>query len=327
MANLRGVKVTVAGAGALGLATALELARRGAAVAVFDPAASGDNASGVAAGMLAPASEAALDPASAGHFELLRHARDLWGDLADGIGLAIDRSGAAYMGERLGEVAARMRSIGARVSLYGDRLLTPDDWRLSPRPALAALRAAATAEGVAFETAEAPPGAPLVVATGAGGAGLAPELAHIEPIKGHILRLSGGPDTGPVLRGDGVYICPDAQGAAVGATMERGLADRSIDPAMVERLRRAASDLLPELSGLDFRAETGVRAATPDGLPMVGPSTAPGVIVAAGARRNGWLLAPLVGQVVAAYLAGDDPGPYAARLDPRRFDNQTRGRA
>jgi glycine oxidase len=64
----------------------------------------------------------------------------------------------------------------------------------------------------------------------------------------------------------------------------------------------------------------GVRAATPDGLPMVGASSASGVLVAAGARRNGWLLAPLVAQLIAACVTGRDPGPYAAKLDPRRFE-------
>ena len=64
---------------------------------------------------------------------------------------------------------------------------------------------------------------------------------------------------------------------------------------------------------------TGVRAATSDGLPMVGASAAPGVVLAVGARRNGWLLAPLVAQLVAACVTGRDPGPYAAALDPARF--------
>jgi glycine oxidase len=43
------------------------------------------------------------------------------------------------------------------------------------------------------------------------------------------------------------------------------------------------------------------------------------VVLAVGARRNGWLLAPLVAQVVAACVTGRDAGPYAARLDPQRF--------
>jgi len=328
MARLNGAKVTVAGAGALGLTIALELAEAGAQVTVRDPAALGDNASGVAAGMLAPASEAALDPVSADHFELLKTARDLWPALAERVGFELDQSGAAYLGEHVGAVAARMRAMGAKVSVYGHQLLTPEDWRLSPRIALAALKAAAERGGVRFEALPAEPPAPgetLILATGAGGAGLAPELTQLMPIKGHILRLSGGPDIGPVLRGDGVYVCPDPAGAVVGATMEQGVSDRAVDPVRVAALRAAAEDLLPDLAGLEAVAETGVRAATPDGLPLVGFSAAPGVMLAVGARRNGWLLAPLVAQTARAYLAGEDPGPYAARLDPRRFDNTSEG--
>ena len=52
---------------------------------------------------------------------------------------------------------------------------------------------------------------------------------------------------------------------------------------------------------------------------MAGSGAAPDVMLAVGARRNGWLLAPLVAQVVTACVTGRDPGPLAARLDPRRF--------
>src|SRR5690606_19541840 len=54
-----GYDVVVAGAGVIGLASAWRLAQRGAAVAVVDPA-PGSGASGVAAGMLAPVTEARL---------------------------------------------------------------------------------------------------------------------------------------------------------------------------------------------------------------------------------------------------------------------------
>ena len=30
-------------------------------------------------------------------------------------------------------------------------------------------------------------------------------------------------------------------------------------------------------------------------------------------------MAPLVAQIITAYVIGRDPGPYAARLDPARF--------
>jgi len=52
---------------------------------------------------------------------------------------------------------------------------------------------------------------------------------------------------------------------------------------------------------------------------MVGFSARPRTVLATGARRNGWLLAPLVAKIVAACVTGRDPGPYGARLDPARF--------
>jgi len=94
MNDVRGLRVVVAGAGAIGSVTALVLARRGARVLLADPAVRGDNASGVAAGMLAPACEALLDPASAGHFSLLKDARDAWDRVLPDLAQMLDRSGA-----------------------------------------------------------------------------------------------------------------------------------------------------------------------------------------------------------------------------------------
>ncbi|MGH6958302.1 MAG: D-amino-acid oxidase, partial [Caulobacteraceae bacterium] len=61
-----------------------------------------------------------------------------------------------------------------------------------------------------------------------------------------------------------------------------------------------------------------VRASTADGLPLVGESRASGVIVAAGARRNGWLLAPLVADVVLERIEGRKGSEAASLFDPAR---------
>ena len=226
--------VVVAGSGVTGLAVAIALARRGARVRVCDPAPLGDNASGVAAGMLAPAFEAVLDPLSAGHFELLKAARDLWPGFAP---VEIARDGAVFVsdGQTVQPVADRLARIGASHRPASEELtplggissgvFTDEDWRLEPAAALRVLRAEAEAAGVAFAeelVAEKAAGV-LVLATGAA-PGPAPELSAIIPIKGHILRLSGGPTSGPVIRGEGVYICPSAQGAVVGGTSNVALA-------------------------------------------------------------------------------------------------------
>ena len=321
--------VVVAGSGVTGLAVALALARRGAKVRVCDPAPLGDNASGVAAGMLAPAFEAALDPLSANHFELLKTARDLWPSFAP---VEIDRTGAVFVcdahtveaaAERLSAIGAAHRPASEELSPLGgisSGVFTDEDWRLEPAAALRVLRDEAQAAGVEFseELVTGTSSGTLVLATGAA-SGPAPELSDLTPIKGHILRLSGGPTSGPVIRGEGVYICPSAKGAVVGGTMEEGASDRAVDEGRIKTLQEAAQDVVPALRGVTGSASAAVRAGTPDGLPLVGWSAEPGVFLTVGARRNGWLLAPLVAAITAAYLAGEDPGPFAGQLDARRF--------
>jgi glycine oxidase len=339
----KGPSVIVAGAGALGLSAALALADAGCSVRVCDPAERG-GASAVAAGMLAPVFETALDAEAAGDLDLLLAARNLWPALASRAGVTLDRSGTAAVGSQawLADVRARLARLGLRAAnlprgLLDDLapgiasdlqgLLLREDWRLEPRPALKALRAAAEAAGIGF-SAEAVRDRGdadwLVAATGAdqGLAPLVPELAALSPIKGQILSFSDVRGRRVSLRGEGCYAVPGSDGLAVGATMEPGLSDTRPDMAALAPLLAAAGRMFPGLADATFGVSAGVRAATGDGLPMVGLSRTPGVILAVGARRNGWLLAPLVAEIVTACAMGRDAGPYARRLDPARFERR-----
>ena len=331
------LRVAVAGAGVFGLASALRLARAGAVVTLHDPGLARPNASAVAAGMLAPVSEALTDPTAAPHLDLLLAAQDYWPGFAEAYGLRLDQSGAILLGD-----AARLEALG--VAAKGLGLVLPDtapkpstlglgeqsagllvsgDWRVDAGE-LTRLVQAAQDLGVLLETE--PPRAGghdlLVIATGASRdfQDQAPELASLTPIKGHILRYPALTYQGPVLRGPGAYAAPGRAGLLVGATMEVGEGREDVDLQVAAGLAARADAVFPGLAGQVWSAAAGVRAATPDGMPMVGRSARPGVILACGARRNGWLLAPLVGEVVAACALGHEPGPWAARLDPRRFE-------
>jgi glycine oxidase len=357
MRSLKGLRVVVAGAGAVGSVLALRLARSGAVVVLADRAGRGANASGVAAGMLAPVFESLLDPVSRDHFLLLREARDLWPSLLRNLPGAplLDRSGALLRkspGEPIDGMADRLSGLGAEVHSLstarvreivpmladaGPSLFTPGDWRLEPRAVLEGLQAAFVAAGgeyraasvIGFEDGQVRlnPGKAwaadaLILATGFRTDGW-PRAAgehQLTPIKGHILRFAGtGPYHGPVVRGEGGYIVPDAGGVMVGATMEPGHSDLDVDRKSVERLRAAASSLMPCLDEATAMPSVGVRAATADGLPLVGQGRLPGVLVARGARRNGWLLAPLMAQVILDRLM-ERPASAAAKLfDPERF--------
>ncbi len=348
-------EIVVAGAGAIGSTIAFGLARAGYAVTVVDPAPLGANASGLAAGMLAPAFEALFDEASHDRFKLLAAARDLWPTLADTIGLKLDRAGAMAIGPRhdaetwaadlarlgapaelLAPMEAKRRSPMVREGRWA--AFTAADWRLDALPALEALRRAAVGAGARFVVGAVVnlasgevslEGAPplradrLILATGAARtlARLAPELSRLTPVKGHILRAAGDFASGPVLRGPGIYVFASGDGMILGASMEPGRDDRDVDARVARELIARAKAVAGGLGELPWRAAAGVRAATSDGLPLVGEGRAKRVILAVGARRNGWLLAPLIAEVVLATLEGRPETPAARLFDPARLNS------
>ena len=331
-------RITVAGTGAFGLTIAWSLARAGFRVSIFDPAQT--NASSVAAGMLAPVFETILEADVDGHLPLLMAARDLWPALAGQLGIYLDRRGATAVGdpEFLARVSLGISQLGmwceslARSDLdaavpglspsFQEGLLTQEDWRLEPVSAMSSLRKAAKAAGVDFHRGPATGlegGDKLVIATGAGRdlISIAPQLKVLSPIKGQILRSMGQGFEG-VLRLPAGYCVGGSGALAVGATMEPGLSDLTPTSEARSRLEALARQAFPG-GAADFQAQVGVRAATPDGLPMIGRTEDPHVFLAVGARRNGWLLAPLAAQIITACLTEGEVGPYGPLLDPMRF--------
>lgn len=332
--------IVVAGAGAIGRTVAFMLARAGHAVTIVDPDLEGANASRIAAGMLGPAFEALFD---GGRHELLREALGLWLPLARELGVPVAWDGAMAVGTRAEAQAwaAELTALGAEAEL---RHLGQDRWaafcdedrRIDPNWALQALRQGAERHGASFVTGrvtdfsdglaqiegrDAIAANGLVVATGAGQGlvAVAPELARLIPVKGHILRAANAYSRAPVVRRPDVYICRTTDGAFLGATMEEGRDDSDVDPTVVQELLASAGALSDGLDRMVWSAAAGVRAATPDGLPMVGQGIASGVILAVGARRNGWLLAPMIAEVVLDVVEGRPKSPAAELFDPSRF--------
>ncbi|MNX89834.1 Glycine oxidase [compost metagenome] len=327
--------ILVIGAGVLGLCTAAELARRGRAVTVVDTG--GLNASAVAAGMIAPAMESAIDDLSPEHAALLRRARDAWADFAEATGVRLDRDLAEWRGGNVEVLAARLAALGFEHEFHcaARRLTTHEDWKVDPAQALAALtqgvrRLEGRATGLTrlgarwrVETTAGPLEADQVVlATGAGAApdglpeAVAGLLALITPIRGQIGVVSERL-TDHVVRGPGAYVAPMGQGCVIGATMEAGERTLTPDPERCAQMLDAAWAVLgqtPRPLQIEWRA--GVRGATPDGLPMAG-AVGQGLHLAVGPRRNGWLLGPLVASVVADEVEGRSS--KEPTLAPRRF--------
>ena len=327
---LSGLKLAVAGGGVLGLSIAALAARSGARVTVFEPRPLGDNASGVAAGMLSPAFEAVLDGGAASDHALLQAGYDAWPRFTETLGLptpADHAAGALYLADAadLDPLAERLEALGAapeRLTAAAARALQPAlppggqgalhvrrDGRLDPLALLAALAERLREAGGARVTAPCPP-PPVqgfdatVLAAGyetRRWLDLAPELAALQPIKGHVLHFQGGASSGPTVRSPLGYAAPQHGGLIFGATMEPGRTDLVLDVQTVARLHAAALALMSGLRDTPFIARTGVRAATADGSPLVGRSQS-GLYLAAGARRNGWLLAPVIASAVVEAL-------------------------
>lgn len=335
--------VLVVGAGVFGLAAAATLAADGFAVTVVDPEPEVGGASAVAAGMISPGFELALaaDRRTAVHAPLHRAAWEAWPAFADRFGLALRRDGALWVGPE-GDLVRRFQAAGFALERTADGLFAPEEGLVEPRPALVLLRAVVEGAGGRVVVGRAlsvrSDDGRAIVATTQGdlqadravvacgwaaatlGGPLAAVAAEVAPIKGQIAIVRPArPCPDRVVRGPGVYVVPRSDGTvAVGATMEPGATDLAVDAAVLCGLLAAAAELVPALEGAEIvRGEAGVRGASPDGLPLVG-TVAPGVEVALAPRRNGWLLAPLVAEAVAASAKGETP-PFAQVLDPLRF--------
>jgi glycine oxidase len=286
----------------------------------------------------------ALDPPATDALDLLLAGRDLWPDLAGRLGVSLDRTGAAAIGPDpwLDGLEARLATLGLEgrpagreemeaISSVGSRfpraLLTPEDWRIEPQAALQAMAGRLHDLGGILEIGtftlqdlEAA-ASPVVLATGVDRRleGRVPELACLSPIKGQILWRPGPSPPVGVIRTPGAYLLGSGGGLLAGATMEAGRSDLAADLEAQVELRGALADAFPSLATEGWVTRVGVRAASPDGLPLAGASVRPGVFLAVGARRNGWLLAPLVAEIVTAAVTGEDGGRWAPRLDPSRF--------
>jgi glycine oxidase len=154
---------------------------------------------------------------------------------------------------------------------------------------------------------------------------LAPSLKALQPVTGVIAAMRAPVPLQTVVRGPGFYLAPrGGHEVVLGSSMQFGVIDLKPDVKEVRKLAARLFTFAPTMkSATEVARWAGVRAMSPDWAPLIGRDPATGVLVAAGAGRNGWLLAPLVGEVITALLQ-DRPVPALwAKLNPSRFSSAT----
>ncbi len=353
----------ILGAGIIGLSVAWRATQAGMSVTLVDPS-PGRGASHVAAGMLAPVSEAHWGEELIGRINLesarlwpsfaseLVAASDRCVDLGDGGTLMVgfdadDMAVVADVGElhaRRGLHTQKLRSAELRrtepllsPSVRGG-VLVPDERRVDPRTVVDALVVALGRAGARFIELRATRllveggravGAQLeaggevradavVLACGCWSGDLdgLPSAVRpgVRPVKGQLLVLrSPSPELSPTrsvrgwVRGSGVYLVPRSDGrVVVGATQEERGFDTTVTAGAVHDLLRDATTLFPALLEHELvEAIAGLRPATADNHPLIGPSPElEGLVLATGHHRNGVLLAPITAERVVGHLMG-----------------------
>lgn len=165
-------------------------------------------------------------------------------------------------------------------------------------------------------------GPAVVIAAGAWASSIAglPRPLSITPIRGQMLAVEPAPIR-HVVMGPRGYIAPQADRLIVGSTMERVGFDPGTTEAAAAQLRQCATEISPRLASHRLLSHwSGLRPVTPDLLPIVGEDPdVPGVFYACGHSRNGILLAPLTGMVIAELVTRGatslDVSPWA--LNPK----------
>jgi glycine oxidase len=222
----------------------------------------------------------------------------------------------------------------------------PDEPRIDPPSLVLALRAAmeragaelrtgadvrrvvvrdGRVDGVELTVGEALPADVVVVAAGSWSSlveGASLPAGSVEPARGQIveLRLPRQILRG-VVEGAGAYLSPRDDGRVlVGSTVERAGYVRGATASAVRDLLAGAIRLVPDLaSAAVARAWAGFRPVARDELPLLGPTAIGGLIVATAHFRNGVLLAPVTGDIVAALALGEPPPHDIAPFSPGRL--------
>ena len=134
---------------------------------------------------------------------------------------------------------------------------------------------------------------------------------RVEPVRGQVLCFRRDDSAGALVRhvvySPRGYVVPRRDGRLLaGSTTERAGFDCRVTEEGAAAVRAQAEEIAPAIASLPLADSwAGLRPRSADGLPVLGESAdVRGLFYATGFYRNGILLAPAAGEVVAALVAG-----------------------
>ncbi len=144
----------------------------------------------------------------------------------------------------------------------------------------------------------------------------------VRPVRGQMAVL----DTQPPLLSRVVfshkgYVVPRPDGRVLcGSTMEEVGFERAVTAGGLLHVLELACEIAPALEKAPFtECWSNFRPGSPDGEPILGAGSVPGLFYATGHYRNGILLTPISGDAVSAAVLGAKPPVDLAPFSPSRL--------
>ncbi|HET8928346.1 MAG TPA: FAD-binding oxidoreductase [Microbacterium sp.] len=243
-------------------------------------------------------------------FERLDHPQELVPQLSDSVNVAYRLDG-----QRFFEPGPFVQTLADAVVARGGVLRTGE--------AVTAVDGGAT-PSVTLDGGERLRADSVVVATGAWMPQLARRLGvrtRVQAGRGYSFSVQTDPPVRyPVYLPFQRIACTPYQGRfRIAGTMEFRRPDEPLQPRRIQAIINQARTLFQGID-LDDRQDewVGSRPVTPDGLPLVGATRAPGVYVAGGHGMWGIVLGPATGKLLAQQIVTGRVDPAIAPFDPLR---------
>jgi len=130
----------------------------------------------------------------------------------------------------------------------------------------------------------------------------------VRPLKGQALAVRTTPDTGTlahIVWTEQIHMAPKGDGRLiVGATVEERGFDDTVTAGGLYALLEGARRAYPAIEEMAVEAVwTGFRPSSIDDAPILGTTPLPGLAIATGHHRNGYLLAPVTAFAIEALIA------------------------